>query len=276
MNGRVQVFARGAERPRLVLGSRGLFVGQLVRPKGVATDSAGNIYVIESYYDHLLVYDREGRFLLPSAVWQAGRGVLPPVGNLDRRARPRLRGGHVQRPRGGAAVPRGRGRWRALASRRPCSRRPRRSPFSPRPRSSCAPPHFRRAQHEAQPLRLGRRSRQELDGEPDLRLLPHAARRHARRDAPLEPGARHDHLHALHVIVARCAGDPGRARPTRGQLETVPFVPRRHGGHRQRERAERRGFRGHARHRLDPDDRKREPAARCPRAVAPRPASRGT
>jgi len=65
MNGRVQVFERGGERPRLVVGSRGLFVGQLVRPKGVATDSAGNIYVVESYYDHLLVFDREGRFLLP-------------------------------------------------------------------------------------------------------------------------------------------------------------------------------------------------------------------
>ena len=65
MNSRIQVFVRGATKPRLVVGSRGLFVGQLVRPKGVATDSAGNIYVIESYHDHLLVYDREGRFLLP-------------------------------------------------------------------------------------------------------------------------------------------------------------------------------------------------------------------
>jgi DNA-binding beta-propeller fold protein YncE len=65
MNSRVQVFARGATMPRLVLGARGLYVGQLVRPKGVATDSAGNIYVVESYYDHLLVFDRDGRFLLP-------------------------------------------------------------------------------------------------------------------------------------------------------------------------------------------------------------------
>ncbi len=72
MNGRVQVFARGAAKPRLVIGPRGLYVGQLVRPKGVATDSAGNIYVIESYYDHLLVYDREGRFLLP--IGGLGRG----------------------------------------------------------------------------------------------------------------------------------------------------------------------------------------------------------
>jgi sugar lactone lactonase YvrE len=72
LNGRVQVFARGEALPRLVVGARGLYVGQLVRPKGVATDSAGNIYVIESYHDHLLVYDREGRFLLP--IGGLGRG----------------------------------------------------------------------------------------------------------------------------------------------------------------------------------------------------------
>jgi DNA-binding beta-propeller fold protein YncE len=89
MNGRVQVFARGAERPRLVLGSRGLFVGQLVRPKGVATDSAGNIYVVESYYDHLLVYDREGRFLLPIGGLgkEAGQFYLPSGVWVDERDR---------------------------------------------------------------------------------------------------------------------------------------------------------------------------------------------
>ena len=47
------------------IGRRGLYVGNLVRPKGIATDSDGNIYVVESYYDHLLIYDADGRFLLP-------------------------------------------------------------------------------------------------------------------------------------------------------------------------------------------------------------------
>ena len=63
MNSRVQVFSAG--RHRLTVGARGLYVGNLVRPKGVTVDSQGNIYVVESYFDHLLVFDREGRFLLP-------------------------------------------------------------------------------------------------------------------------------------------------------------------------------------------------------------------
>jgi len=64
-------------------GKLGLNVGNLVRPKGVAVDSASNIYVIESLYDNLLVFDNKGRtllalggsgkeigeFYLPSGVW---------------------------------------------------------------------------------------------------------------------------------------------------------------------------------------------------------------
>lgn len=89
MNGRVQVFRRGETAPRLVVGSRGLFVGQMVRPKGVATDSSGNIYVVESYYDHLLVYDREGRFLLPIGGLgnDAGKFYLPAGLWIDERDR---------------------------------------------------------------------------------------------------------------------------------------------------------------------------------------------
>jgi DNA-binding beta-propeller fold protein YncE len=61
----------------------GMYIGNMVRPKGVAVDSEGNIYVVESYYDHLLVYNSKGEYLmaiggvgtepgkfhLPSGVW---------------------------------------------------------------------------------------------------------------------------------------------------------------------------------------------------------------
>jgi DNA-binding beta-propeller fold protein YncE len=64
MNSRVQVLDASDGRHRLTLGARGLNLGNLVRPKGVSVDSEGNIYVVESYFDHLLVYDRGGAFLL--------------------------------------------------------------------------------------------------------------------------------------------------------------------------------------------------------------------
>ena len=47
------------------LGRIGLFVGNMTRPKGIAVGGGGRIYVVESYYDHLLVFDREGRLLMP-------------------------------------------------------------------------------------------------------------------------------------------------------------------------------------------------------------------
>lgn len=54
-------------------GRRGLYVGNLTRPKGVALDRAGNLYIVESYFEHLLVFDGDGRFLLPIA----GTGSSP-------------------------------------------------------------------------------------------------------------------------------------------------------------------------------------------------------
>jgi DNA-binding beta-propeller fold protein YncE len=65
MNARIQVISPEDGQPELVFGERGTQYGNLVRPKGVAVDSESNVYVVESYHDHLLVYDRKGRFLLP-------------------------------------------------------------------------------------------------------------------------------------------------------------------------------------------------------------------
>lgn len=65
MNAQVQVLDLVSGEVTRVISKRGLNLGNLVRPKGVAVDSEGNTYVVESYYDHLLVYNREGQFLLP-------------------------------------------------------------------------------------------------------------------------------------------------------------------------------------------------------------------
>lgn len=65
MNARIQLIALdGGDKPEIV-GERGTMIGNLVRPKGVAIDSENNLYVIESYHDHLLVFDDRARFLLP-------------------------------------------------------------------------------------------------------------------------------------------------------------------------------------------------------------------
>jgi DNA-binding beta-propeller fold protein YncE len=64
MNSRIQVLDGASGAMRRSFGVRGLYVGNLVRPKGIALDSERNVYVVESYYDHLLVFDRLGRFLM--------------------------------------------------------------------------------------------------------------------------------------------------------------------------------------------------------------------
>lgn len=64
LNARVQLISpEGA--PLGEVAKRGLYVGNVVRPKGVGTDTDGHIYVVEGYYDYLLVFDDSGRLLLP-------------------------------------------------------------------------------------------------------------------------------------------------------------------------------------------------------------------
>jgi DNA-binding beta-propeller fold protein YncE len=88
LNARVQVLD-GEGRPVLRFGERGLFVGNLVRPKGVAADAEGNLYVVESMHDALLVYDRAGRFLmaLDGSGGEGGRFYLPAGVWIDARNR---------------------------------------------------------------------------------------------------------------------------------------------------------------------------------------------
>lgn len=89
LNSRVQVFGAGGEVLDRKFGARGLFVGNLVRPKGVAVDNEGHVYVVESYYDHLLVFDRQGEYLLPigGTGQETGRFFLPAGVWVDSRNR---------------------------------------------------------------------------------------------------------------------------------------------------------------------------------------------
>ena len=89
MNNRVQVFGADGQVLERKFGERGLVLGSLVRPKGVGVDGDGNVYVVESYYDSLLVFSPRGEFLLPigGTGTATGRFYLPPGVWVDARNR---------------------------------------------------------------------------------------------------------------------------------------------------------------------------------------------
>ena len=89
LNSRIQVLRAEAGGPVRKFGERGLYLGNLVRPKGVGVDSEGNVYVIESYYDSLLVFSARGEFLLPigGTGTATGRFYLPSGVWVDARNR---------------------------------------------------------------------------------------------------------------------------------------------------------------------------------------------
>ncbi|VAW44967.1 hypothetical protein MNBD_GAMMA04-2225, partial [hydrothermal vent metagenome] len=63
MNARIQIIdPNNLEKEVESFGYRGLNIGNTPRPKGVTVDSDGNIYAVESYYGHLLVYNEQGEF----------------------------------------------------------------------------------------------------------------------------------------------------------------------------------------------------------------------
>ena len=78
LNARIQILSRSGDSLGII-GQRGLFVGILVRPKGVVTDRDGHVYVIESYYDHVLVFSETGDLLIPigGTGQEAGQFFLP-------------------------------------------------------------------------------------------------------------------------------------------------------------------------------------------------------
>ena len=89
LNSRVQVYSTATQSWSHKLGARGLFLGDLVRPKGVSVDGEGNVYVVESYYDSLLVFSPRGEFLMPigGTGTTTGRFYLPAGVWVDARNR---------------------------------------------------------------------------------------------------------------------------------------------------------------------------------------------
>jgi DNA-binding beta-propeller fold protein YncE len=99
INARIQVLSTVNGKHLASIGKLGLYVGNMVRPKGVSVDTEGNIYVIESYYDHLLIYNSHGEFLmsiggvgtepgklhLPSGVWVDARNRVFVADTLNSR-----------------------------------------------------------------------------------------------------------------------------------------------------------------------------------------------
>jgi DNA-binding beta-propeller fold protein YncE len=72
----------------LRFGERGMYVGNLVRPKGVASDDEGNLYVVESMHDTLLIFDRKGRLLMSLAGNDEASSFYLPAGVwVDKRNR---------------------------------------------------------------------------------------------------------------------------------------------------------------------------------------------
>lgn len=89
LNNRVQVLRASDGGFVRQFGSRGLALGQLVRPKGVSVDGEGNVYVVESFYDSLLVFSPQGEFLMPigGTGKATGRFYLPAGVWVDGRNR---------------------------------------------------------------------------------------------------------------------------------------------------------------------------------------------
>lgn len=89
MNSRVQIIPLEEDGEAIVFGQRGTKLGDFVRPKGVAVDGEDNIYVVESYHDHLLVFNKAGQFLLPIGGLgkEIGQFFLPSGVWLDARNR---------------------------------------------------------------------------------------------------------------------------------------------------------------------------------------------
>jgi sugar lactone lactonase YvrE len=88
MNFRVQVFSPEGVFIRKY-GELGASFGQLSRPKGVAVDSAGQVYVVDAAFANFQIFNRDGQLLLfvGQAGIQPGEFFLPAGMHIDERDR---------------------------------------------------------------------------------------------------------------------------------------------------------------------------------------------
>ncbi len=98
MNFRVQAFDR-AGNFRFAIGSAGDSVGAIFRPKGIAVDSEGDIYIVDALFGAVQVFDRQGQLLyyfgtrgthagqfqLPAGLWIDHNDKVYVVDSFNRR-----------------------------------------------------------------------------------------------------------------------------------------------------------------------------------------------
>jgi len=89
LNFRVQIFDADL-RPQAAFGQNGDGLGDLSRPKGIAIDREGVVFVLEGYFDVIQAFSERGKLLgvfggsgvTPGRLWLAGGMTLDPRGLL--------------------------------------------------------------------------------------------------------------------------------------------------------------------------------------------------
>ncbi len=80
---KVKIYSRAGDYLGSV-GSYGRALGQFVRPKGIAVDRDGNLYVVDAGFENIQIFDKEGRLLMffggpyhgPGDMWLPAKVVI--------------------------------------------------------------------------------------------------------------------------------------------------------------------------------------------------------
>ncbi|NOZ57771.1 MAG: 6-bladed beta-propeller [Calditrichaeota bacterium] len=72
---KVKIYTRDGKFVRSV-GSYGRGLGQFARPKGIAVDRDGNLYVVDAAFENVQIFDRDGHLLMPFGGPYEGPGYM--------------------------------------------------------------------------------------------------------------------------------------------------------------------------------------------------------